>query len=240
MMETKKQKASEYELLTRLVGALIHEIKNPLSSLTINLQLLREDWRDPKTPKEQRTLRKIDVVLGETRRLEEILNDFLRFTSSHHVQAEQCKLNRVVEEVLEFVSQECEGHGVRVRRDLDPALPAIMADPRLLKQALLNLVINAQQAMPKGGELILRTWQEGEQVCLDLTDTGEGIPAARLQKIFDVFFSTKAGGSGLGLATTRNIVERHRGTLAVQSELGKGTRFSMRLPLRPLPEGGGD
>ncbi|MBI4577573.1 MAG: two-component sensor histidine kinase [Planctomycetes bacterium] len=229
-MEPQPQTATDYELLARLVGALIHEIKNPLSALTINLQLLREDWEHAELPKEQRSLRKIDVLLAETRRLEEILNDFLRYVTSHRIEPVDCNANRVAEEVLRFVAGDCEQRGIRVRTDLDGTLPTIQADARLLKQALLNLVINAQQAMPRGGELIVRSWAQGPEVLLEVTDTGVGMPPSRLERIFDVFYSTKPGGSGLGLPTTRSIVERHGGRLEVRSEEGKGTRFTIRIP----------
>jgi signal transduction histidine kinase len=103
-------------------------------------------------------------------------------------------------------------------------------DSNLLRQALLNLLINAEQAMPNGGELIIKTLRERDGVTIEITDTGEGIPPDRMSKVFEAYYSTKKTGSGLGLATTKRIVEEHQGAIAVHSEVGKGTRFTIQLP----------
>ena len=184
------------------------------------------------TPKEARLCKKIDVLQREAKRLEEILNDFLRYARGPEPSLTEHSINRVVEDVVNFVTPEMTLHKVQVRTLFDPNIPKIMMDADLLKQALLNIVINAQQAMPNGGELILQTSRRDGMAKIDITDTGEGIAPDNLEKIFNVYYSTKKTGTGLGLPTAKRIVEDHRGDISVQSEVGKGTCFTIQLPIR--------
>lgn len=226
--------ADAWAHVVTLAAGLAHEIKNPLSTITLNLQLLQEDWREPQSPKERRTLKRLHTLGRETSRLADLLEDFLRYARTETIEPRPCALNDLIGEVLDFVApQAAQGH-IEIRTALAHALPAIAADPKLLKQALLNLIINAQQAMPDGGELLVQTsLPEPGWVQIDIIDTGIGIPDHHLGKIFDVYFSTKQGGSGLGLSTTRRILTLHGGTIAVHSEVHKGTHFTIRLPTTP-------
>jgi two-component system sensor histidine kinase HydH len=133
--------------------------------------------------------------------------------------------------VLEFVEPEDARQGIRHHADLPLGLPLVMLDPGAFRQALLNLFVNARQAMPDGGELIVRLHRAGNGIELSVTDTGVGMKPEDLERCFDVYFSTKRNGTGLGLSTTRRIVEEHGGTIAVISEIGRGTSFSIILPL---------
>jgi len=219
-----------------LAAGLAHEIKNPLSTISLNLQLLLEDWKDnAASPRERRTVKRIQTLERETSRLVDLLEDFLRYARTLQISPQTCQANALVEELLDFIAPKAAQLAVRVRSILAPGLPALQADPKLLKQALLNLLLNAEEAMPNGGELILSTSSGGEAVQIDVTDTGVGIPDHQLGKIFHLYFSTKQGGSGLGLCTTRRIIELHGGSIAVESEVGKGTHFTVRLPLAPPP-----
>lgn len=222
--------------LGTLAGGLAHEIKNPLSTIALNLALLREDWEKGETPKEKRTLKKIALLEREVARLETIVNDFLRFAKGKELKLEPCDLNRVVQEVTDFIEPEAKRVGVQIRTLFASDLPKVGLDRDAFRQALLNLFVNAREAMPQGGELLLRTMRGSDndvpEVCLEVTDTGGGMTPEVLDHCFDIYYSTKRGGTGLGLPTVRRIVEGHGGEISVQSESGRGTRFLIRFPIR--------
>jgi signal transduction histidine kinase len=226
---------AEYAEISQLAGGLAHEIRNPLSTLQLNLQLLAEDFQNPETPRERRALQRVERLGHEVQRLHGILENFLRFARIQDLKLEPADLNEVVEEIRDFYEPLAGTKSIVIRTQLAADLPRIRLDADLFKQALLNLVLNAEHAMPSGGELILTTRREGGSVVLDVTDTGVGMSDEVRGRIFDAFFSTRPSGSGLGLPTTRKIVEGHGGTIHVQSEPGKGSRFSIRLPLAPSP-----
>jgi len=218
--------------LGRLAGGLAHEIRNPLSTIAMNLQLLREDWADPRTDRERRTVRKLEVLAKEVKRLESILGDFLRYAGRDRLEKLPTRLNDVVEEVLEFLGPKFAEAGVELRFFVGEQLPKILLDRDAIKQVLMNLVLNAVQAMPEGGELMVRTAIDAAgAVVLEVTDTGEGIPEDLQEQIWDVYYSRRKTGTGMGLPTARRIVEEHDGEIRMVSELGKGTRFTIRLPV---------
>ncbi len=226
------QSSSRLELLGSLAAGLAHEIKNPLSTMTLNLQLLKEDWADAQSPRDKKTLAKIDVLQKEVKRLEEILNDFLRFARGPKLAVREADLNAVVEEMLDFVMPETVRQGVHVRCVLDDTLPPVRFDRNVFKQALLNVFLNAQQAMEgSGGELMVTTRREQSSVRIDVVDTGCGIPTQDLERIFQVYYSTKKTGTGLGLPTARRMIEDHDGAIEVASEVGRGTQVTIRLPI---------
>lgn len=216
--------------LGQLAAGLAHEIRTPLSTLQANLQMLQEDFAEAKDDRERRALQRLGLLLKETARLEEILGDFLRFAAGHKLDRRPTDVSRVVGEVLDFVTPEATQKKVRVLRSFGE-IPKVQLDTNLFKQALINLVMNAIQAMPGGGELIVKTskWREYAQV--EVIDTGTGMTAEVAAKCFDVYYSTKKTGTGLGLPTARRIVHEHDGTLTVTSEVGKGSCFTIRLPL---------
>ncbi|MBI2924051.1 MAG: two-component sensor histidine kinase [Planctomycetes bacterium] len=222
--------ADRLAFLGQLAAGLAHEIRTPLSTLQANLQLLQEDWEEGKTEKERASVQRIKLLLKETSRLEEIVNDFLRFAGMHKLNRIPHDLNRVIAEVLDFVGPEAQQKKVRILKSFGE-MPKVPVDVNLFKQALLNLVMNAIQAMPNGGELIVRTqkWREYAQV--DVADTGSGMTSETQAKIFDVYFSTKKTGTGLGLPTARRIVHEHDGTVGLTSEPGKGSCFTIRIPI---------
>lgn len=220
--------------LGTLAGGLAHEIKNPLSTIALNLALLREDWEGGESAKEKRALKKIALLEREVARLETIVNDFLRYAKGKELRLESCDLNRVVQEVADFIEPEAKRAGVQIRTLFAPDLPKIALDRDAFRQALLNLLVNAREAMPQGGELLLRTAVSGDartrEATLEVTDTGVGMAPDVLAQCFDIYYSTKRGGTGLGLPTVRRIVEAHGGDISVQSDAGRGTRFLLRFP----------
>jgi signal transduction histidine kinase len=220
--------------LGSLAGGLAHEIKNPLSTMTVTLQLLKEDWQGASDARERRTLQKITLLQKEVNRLEGILNDFLRFARGPVLRVEDCEINELVQEVLDFIEPEATRYGIRVRFHGDRSSPRCRIDRNLVKQAIFNVVINAQHAMEeKGGELIVTTRRSGDSVRLDFVDTGCGMPPDVLGRIFHVYFSTKKGGTGLGLPTARRYIEEHDGTIEIRSEPEKGTIVTVTLPCSP-------
>jgi len=225
------RKAERMAHVGQLAGGLAHEIKNPLSTLSINLQLLDEEWGSVDTPEGRRLRAKIEVLMAEVHRLEEILSDFLRFARGPELTPKDCDPNQVVSEVLDFIGPEAQLNHIQVRQSLAPDVPRCRLDVDLIKQALLNIIINAQQAMPEGGELMVRTSAANGQVAIDITDTGPGIPEDQIEQVFHIYFSTKKGGTGLGLPTAKRIVEDHDGEMLLQSEVGKGTNCQIRLPV---------
>lgn len=217
-----------------LAGGLAHEIKNPLSTLNINLQLMKEDMQNPTEENSKRAYRKIQILLKEIQRLEEVLNDFLRFAKGQKLELEERDVNDVLDEVVDFVTPEIKQKNILVLKSYDPNLPLCRIDGNLIKQAILNVIINAEQAMESGGELMIRTSRHKNHVQIDITDTGVGIPKDMHDKIFQVYYSTKKTGTGLGLPTAKRIIEEHRGTISVQSDEGKGTNVSIRLPINAI------
>lgn len=224
-------RGSRLAFLGALAGGLAHEIKNPLSTMALNLALLREDFQTPQSPKEQRMLRKIELLEREVKRLEDIVQTFLSFARGDQFRFELSDLNEITREVLEFTEAENQNAGVRVLADLRSDLPELSLDRNHLKQAILNLVANARQAMPNGGELLIRTSRAGDFVTLEITDTGVGMPPEVRERCWELFFSTRKGGTGYGLPLTKKILEEHGGTIDVWSEVDRGTRFTLRFPV---------
>jgi two-component system, NtrC family, sensor histidine kinase HydH len=219
-----------YTELAELAGGFIHEIKNHISTLGLNLQLLGEDFSEPQNPRERRALERIHRLQGEYRRLVDISNDFLRFARSQKLQQQPTRLDDMVGEMVDFFTPTAKQAGIKITWYPNSAMPEVQLDRDLFKQALLNLMLNAEQAMPEGGELILQAHVQPGWLCLDVIDTGCGIPPDQLEKIFQPFHTTKPDGSGLGLATTQKIIRAHGGTIGVVSEVGRGTKFTIQLP----------
>ncbi len=243
-----------------MTGGLAHEIKNPLSTIGLNAQLLEEGLAELSIDDSDRSRlqRRVGALRREVERLRGILTDFLQFAGQVRLEKRSEDLNRLVEELADFFGPQASKLGVRLRTDLSREPVVAPLDGPHLKQAVLNLMLNAVQAMadqPAGGarELILRTEvrpleraraivrrgkgaapSEREAV-LHVIDTGPGIPADALAKVFEPYFTTKSGGTGLGLPTTRRLVEAHGGRIEVHSEPGRGSDFSIVLPMDAAP-----
>jgi len=221
------------QTLARLAGGLAHELKNPLSTIGLHLSLMAEDWQGEEGVKARRTAKTVGILQHEVERLNGILEDFLRYARTDSLETRSGSLNQVVEQVERFASPEAQRFGIQLRSYLDMDLPELSIDSGRLRQALLNLVINARQAMEerRSGSISLITRRDGAWAIVEVVDDGPGMDEKTLARCFQVYFSTKAGGSGLGLATVRRIVEAHHGTMEVHSTLGKGTQVALRLPL---------
>ncbi len=258
-LEQRARAAERLAELGTLTGGLAHEIKNPLSTINLNIQLLQEDLlqlNDLLPEGEQhaaqiaRIHRRFDTLARETRRLREILEDFLRFAGRIRLDLQPVDLHALLEELADFFHPQAAAARINLRTQLAPQQARILADAAHLKQSLLNLMINALQAMtearesgqPHGGadELILRTEKRRDasqpEWRIHVTDTGPGIEPDQVSRIFQPYHSTKKGGTGLGLPTARRIIEEHGGQLTVHSEPGRGSDFILSLPAHhPAP-----
>lgn len=239
--ETVRRLMDQYAEIARLAGGLAHEIKNPLSTIRLNMQLLAEDvlpddvGDDDKvlTAEQRRAAKRIAAVQRECTRLQELLDDFLNYAKVRRVELQPRDLNIEIADALDFFEPECDRAGVEIVPYLDADLPTVRLDREAFRGALTNLLLNAVQAMPDGGQIVVQTRGMGDRVAIYLTDTGAGMDNATASRMFEAFFSTKPGGSGLGLPTTAKLIEAHGGTITVESELGRGTRFTIELPAVP-------
>ncbi|HMO26340.1 MAG TPA: ATP-binding protein [Tepidisphaeraceae bacterium] len=228
-LDRRARDAERLAELGTLTGGLAHEIKNPLSTIQLNLQLLQEDLTaEPAIP--PRVTRRLTTIIQETTRLREILEGFLRYAGRIELECTDADLDAILGELVDFLGPQAQIQRVQLRHH--PANPPIVlsVDVKLIKQALLNLMINALHAMSGGGELILSVRRIDREVCIDVTDTGPGIAPEEQSRIFEAYYSKKRGGTGLGLAMTRRIAIEHGGRVELQSEVGKGSRFTIVLP----------
>lgn len=219
--------------MTELVGGLAHELRNPLSTMMVNLKLLTEDLQDIDAPPEdtrRRALLKLDVLKREAERLQTLFDKFLNLTVSDGPELRETDINAVVRGLVEFFEPSAKNANVTIELALAPDPLTCHADETLLRQALLNIVINGQQAMPNGGTLRIVTDVRDNDVIIRVADTGTGVAREDRDRILRPFFSTKAGGNGLGLSITQRIIGEHGGSLSFESEPGEGTTFTIRLP----------
>ena len=231
---TKPGQLGQFEELAKLTGELAHEIKNPLSTIKVNLKLAQEQLTEQaeKDAKTARALRKIQVVQQETDRLQRILDGFLRYIGKPELDLTTINLNDLVSDLVDFCWPQLQAQGITLRHSLvEEALP-VRVDAAMVKQVLLNMVLNAQQAMDHGGELILQTQQRENLAVVRISDTGPGISITPLERIFSPYVSSKPKGTGLGLAIAKKIIEAHQGRISVDTELGKGSSFTIELPLQ--------
>jgi signal transduction histidine kinase len=211
----------------RLTAGVGHEVKNPINAIVVHLELLRNKLSGT----DSRAQRHLEVIESEIQRLDRVVQTLVDFSRPMEVQLKEQDLRRVVTGVLMLASADLETRNVIVKSDLpdQPLIAKIDAD--LIKQALLNVVLNGAQAMADGGKLEVRLVEDGRMALLSVHDQGGGIPPEVRDKIFDLYFTTKKDGSGIGLAMTYRIMELHNGSIEVESDAVHGTTFLLRLPL---------
>ena len=237
-VESVREIESDLELSRRLaaIGRLTagvgHEVKNPINAIVVHLELMRNKLGDA----DHRAMRHLEVIESEIQRLDRVVQTLVDFSRPVELQLKDQDLRRVVSAVLMLASAELETRDVHVESDLPDRPVMARVDADLLKQAMLNVVLNGAQAMAEGGKLKVRLAEDGRMALLSIHDQGGGIPDDVRDKIFDLYFTTKKDGSGIGLAMTYRIVELHNGSIEVESDATRGTTFTLRFPLNTPQE----
>jgi signal transduction histidine kinase len=232
--EAAKIQAERLAMVGTMAAQVAHEIRNPLGSITFNLDLIHREIENltqvgGHPPGEAHTL--VNEMRAEVRRIQHVTEDYLQFARLPKLQKQPVALNAFLEKKLTFYASELARENVKLRTHFDPALPTINADAEQLWQAMLNLIHNSRQAMPDGGELTIGTWRDGGRAQLRVTDNGKGMSEEQLKKMFAPFFTTKKEGTGLGLALVQQIVTEHGGHVECESVASKGSTFTIFLPL---------
>lgn len=239
--ESQPVAGEKHDLLARLLGRLAHEIRNPLSSLDIHVQLLEEDLA-ALAPETRKPLNpRLEIIHGELHRLESIVERFLRLAGPSALDLEPVKIPKIVAHVCDLLRAEASTRQIEITSQIENNLPSVTADSVRLTQALMNLVINAVQAVEKNGRVQVSAAKSatGDALVLRVQDSGPGIPANKLEEIFDPYFTTKPEGIGLGLWIARQIAVAHGGTLRTENAPAGGAIFTLLLPLSRKENPGG-
>jgi len=240
---TQMQKASKLASLGEIISGIAHEIKNPLAGISCAVQVFHSELKENDSKREVTA-----EILNHIRRLDGIVKGLLNYAKPKPPRFLPCKIGDVLDKAIFFMFPEANKHKVHIETDLDPEMPLVMMDPDQMQQVFLNLMINAVQAMPEGGQLkitIFKTEKDNEIVrnemkeiissklvaIIQFRDTGTGVDSENLQNIFDPFFTRKSKGTGLGLSISQRIVQEHGGEISVESDVGKGSIFSIYLPV---------
>jgi signal transduction histidine kinase len=218
----------------RLTRGVAHEVKNPINAIVLHLQLLQNKLAQ----QEPDTRRHVDIIDSEIRRLDRVIQTLVDFTRPRDLHLEEMDLRRLLDEVALLAGPDAEQHGVTIERHMDESPLPVKVDSDLMKQAFLNVVINGVQAMPNGGLLTISAHRDNDVIIVEVQDQGAGIPKELHDKVFELYFTTKTEGSGIGLAQTYQILQWHYGSVDFQSAETTGTIFRFQIPaMGPLPQG---
>jgi PAS domain S-box-containing protein len=224
---TQLQVSERLANLGRITAGVAHEVKNPLNSMRIWLENLKASLPDV----DGLPLQAVRVLDSEIDRLDSVVKRFLDFTRPPDMHQEESNLKDILEEVLAVEKPELDKANIKLDAKLAPNVPNVLVDKQLLKQGLVNLIVNAIEAMNKGGQLSVSLNRREEMAEIQIRDTGRGIAPEHRQRIFQLFFTTRKGGSGIGLASTFRTIQLHNGSIEFESEVGRGTTFRIDLPL---------
>ena len=232
-LEHARQSAARVEYRVNLGSGLAHEIRNPLNSMNMNLQMLEEELQGVPELEGGEHIEMLRSMQGEIKRIAHLIDVFLQYARPAKPHFEVKDLNDLLTVTARFLQADFRQSGIDLVLDLEPLLPSVELDEGQLRQTLLNILGNARQVVPSGGRVRVSSRAGmGGEVIVEVADTGPGIPADTIEKIFEPFFSKRAGGTGLGLAIARQMVDNHSGSIEVDSQPGKGTMFRIRLPRR--------
>ena len=229
--ETRLRRSESLASMTTMAAGIAHEIKNPLAAMKIHLQLMRKAFAAKGSLSGEDAERYLSVLDEEIDHLNTIAVDFLFAVRPMNVELRLGSINSVIDDLVVFLTPEAGEKNIEIRTELESYLPSVELDQRYLRQSLLNIVENAFAAMPGGGVLRIATKLDGDYVTIRIEDNGSGIDEESLSKIFEPYFTTKASGTGLGLTVVYKVIKEHRGDIFVSSEQGKGTIFTIKLPV---------
>jgi two-component system NtrC family sensor kinase len=227
-MQTHLVQSEKLASLGKMAAGIAHEINNPLTSILINTHLMLE-----KLEKKHNFYENLSLIADETSRCTQIVKGLLEFARQNPPQKDFTNINDLIERTTQLLENQASFQNIRIIKELDPGLPAIKLDKNKIQQVFWNLMLNACDAMPNGGQLLIsdRLSADGRYIEVRFIDNGVGIPKENLNKLFDPFFTTKGSGTGLGLAVTYGIIEQHDGRIEVKSEVGQGTVFTLSFPV---------
>jgi signal transduction histidine kinase len=232
-LESVEQIESELELsrrmaaIGRLTAGVGHEVKNPINAIVVHLELLKNKLGGDQAP----ATRHLEVIDAEIHRLDRVVQTLVDFSRPVELRLQEQDLCKVIGDVLALADEELSTRKVKLEGRLPDHPLIVNVDTDLLKQAAINVILNGAQAMPEGGSLRVSVEEDRKMAVVRIADEGTGIPPEIREKIFDLYFTTKSGGSGIGLAMTYRILQLHHGSIDVQSKVGRGTEFSLRIPL---------
>ena len=224
-LEEAARRQEKLTAMGELASGVAHEIRNPLNTIGMIVQRLKREF--PVNDGEYDSLLKI--VRDEVSRMNKIIEQFLRFARPPSLQLEPTNMAEFLNEVILQIKSQVEDKGIQLE-ELIESLPEINIDKAQMKQALLNLILNAIEATSQGGKISIRAYSDAQEVRIEIADTGVGIPEENLAKIFDLYFTTKDTGTGMGLALVNRIIVEHGGRIEVSSQEGEGTKFILSLP----------
>lgn len=229
-LEEKVKRSERLASLGQMAAGIAHEIRNPLGSIKGLAQYFARKFEQE--PEEQKYA---EAIIGESDRLNRVIRDLLNFARPQEPTYQSCDVMEIINHALALVKADLEAKQIAVERTGEASVPTFDADPDLLAQALMNLFLNAIEAMNESGRLSIRCryHESNQKVEIEITDNGTGIPPSDLPKVFDPFFTSKKGGTGLGLALVLRIIENHGGSIDVRSQVGEGTNFTILLPKKP-------
>lgn len=226
-LEENLKRKDQLTAMGHLASGVAHEIRNPLNAISMIAQRFQQEFKPVEDEEEYEKL--ASTIVSETRRINDIIQQFLSFARPPKLQLQETDIAGIVDHVVTLLNQEAKSKGVTLEAHCTP-VPPIAADSHKLQQALLNLVKNSLQACSEGGHVRLECREEDSRIRIDITDDGNGIAQEHLNKIFNLYFTTKEEGTGLGLSIVQQIISQHNGTIEVKSEPGNGTRFTIFLP----------
>ena len=231
LRQAESSQSEKLDAMVTLAAGVAHEIGNPLNSLAIHMQLMEREIRRLPKRNRRKLMDTLEVAKAEVKRLDEIIRRFLGATRPSQPDYREVNINALIESILDFMYFEISGQSIAIEKQYDSRIPPAMMDEAQIKQAFFNIVKNAIQAMPRGGVLRVSTLLRDSRVEVKFSDNGVGIPKEKLSRVFDPYYTTKQGGSGLGLMVVYKIIKDHAGTVELTSKEGHGTTVSVSLPL---------
>lgn len=227
----RSESGEERRLIEEVAAGIAHEVRNPLNALQINVQILEQELRDLVPDRGSHVYAVLSKISNELSNLDNFVSEFLRFARPPRLKIERLPVRQLLTDLVTFLEPAFGAKKVALRLAAAREPRVIHADSFQLKHAILNLLLNALQATPPGGSVVVTTARDEGDLSIEVRDSGEGIPADKLERVFEVFFTMREGGTGLGLPITRRIIDEHGGSLALVSEPGRGTTARILLPL---------